>query len=269
MKKIIELLKSKLLWFNIIAVILILIVLFFAMLMFLKFYTNHGESIKVPNLIGLYENEAVEVIKKEKLQVEIIDSVFLRNSKSGVIVEQTPKQGSNVKHGRIIYLTINAKSKRTLILPNLVNVSQRQATNTLTAMGFGVNVKIVPSEYSDVVLEITQNGRTLNAGDKLQDGAVLTLTVGKNNDYDGEMIFVPSLTGLSFKDAENAILTNHLVIGYTGFDVQPKDDNDKLLYKVYKQSPSPNESVIPGKRIDIWLSKDARKIQQRQEDDFF
>lgn len=273
-KKIVDLIKSKFLWVNILVAIFSVVILISVVLFALKIYTNHGEAIKVPNLVGLYENEAEEAIKHTGLTFEIIDSVYTRDAKPGIIVEQTPNQGLSVKDGRVVYLTINAKQKRAITIPNLINVSQRQATYTLTSLGFNIgNVEIIPSEYTDLVLDIKYNGVSLKEGDKVPDGATLSLSVGRSDSvYNGEMVIVPSLIGLSINEAEKIIANNNLVVGYVGFDnPQPATDKEKLSYKIYRQMPPVTEQVVPGKRVDLWLSKDPQKLQQsnKKDDDFF
>jgi beta-lactam-binding protein with PASTA domain len=201
--------------------------------------------------------------------------VYLRNTQPGIIVEQTPRAGTAVKHDRIIFLTVNAMTKKIIPLPNLINVSERQATYTLSSLGFEVgNIEVVPSEFSDLVLDVKYKGYSVAAGKTLVDGASLTLVVGKNGaSYQGQMAFVPDLTALFLPDAQKIISEKNLVVGYIDFDVMPANEDDKKLYKVYRQNPERGESVIPGKRIDIYLSKDANKAQkikgQQQEDDFF
>ncbi len=273
--KILTLLKSKFLWLNVLAAVAVLVIISTIVMFCLKIYTHHGESITVPNVIGLYEHEARELFERAGLSMEIVDSVYLRNEKPGVIVEQTPKQGLSVKGGRIIFLTVNANAKREIAIPDLIGVSERQATSTLNSLGFNIgSINIVPSEYADMVLEIRHNDRILKAGDKLPDGSTLSISVGRNDTIvSGEMVVVPSLIGLSATEAERIISENNMVVGYVGFDQpQPKNDSEKLQYKVYRQMPEAEQVVIPGKRIDIWLSKDPRKQQgerDKKDDDFF
>jgi hypothetical protein len=273
--KIIELIRSKFLWTNILIAIATVFLLGFIILKFLGGYTRHGQSVEVPVLVGYYANEAEELLKNHRLILEVIDSTYLRDTQPGVIVKQTPKAGTKVKYDRIIFVTINAKNKKMVSLPNLKNVSQRQATYTLTSLGFEVsNLEIVPSEFSDLVLEVKYKGVPVQAGEKLYDGSSLTLVVGKNSDASNcEMIFIPDLTGLTLPDAQAQITENNFIIGYIDFDVLPKNETEQNQYMVYKQNPSIGESVIPGKRIDIYVTKDKAKVHQtkteQQADDFF
>jgi beta-lactam-binding protein with PASTA domain len=272
-KTIIDFLKSKFFWINILCAFAFAVLLGFLTLSFLKNYTHHGESVEVPVLLGLYESEAETILKKNDLIMEIVDSVYVRNEKPGAILEQTPKAGSKVKFGRIIYLTINAKSKRQIIMPDIKNVSKRQATYTLNSIGFSVgNIEVVPSEYADLVLDIKYQGRSVAVGEQLPDGAVVSIVVGENGSgYSGETVFVPILTGLTQSEAESKIAANNLIFGIVEYDVNPVNDADREKFMVYRQMPEPGERVIPGKRIDIWVSKDSNKIQNKknEDDDFF
>jgi len=268
-----NILKSKYLWVNIIIAIAVVFLLCILILTFLKFYTRHGEFVITPDLKGLYENEAEPILKQNRLKMEVVDSVYLRGEKPGMIVEQTPKANSKIKSGRVVYLTINAKAKKQIVVPNVLNVSKRQALSTLNSLGFVVgNVDVVPSEYADLVLDIKYKGRSVEVGEQLPDGAVLSLTVGENgSNYEGIMAFVPILTGLSQSDAERKIVANELIVGIISYDINPANDAEKAQYMVYRQSPDPGERVVPGKRVDIWLSKDTKKAQAQKEyeDEFF
>lgn len=275
-KKIVAILKNKFIWINVgLAIVAALVLMYLAMLL-MKVYTHHGEAVEVPEFLGLYVNEAESLADKSDLRIEVIDSVFLRDKKPGSIVEQTPKSGLKVKKDRVIYITINSFSKRQIALPNLLNVSERQATYTLKSLGFEIGrVEIMPSEYADLVLDVKHNGTSLKPGEKVPDGAVISLVVGKNDStYQGEMRIVPTLQGMNRIDAVAAIEAQGFIVGFVGFDGRESANTDDLSFKVYRQNPIAGSTVIPGKRIDIWLTKDPEKINAQsqsayEEDDFF
>ena len=274
-KSILSFLKSKFLWGNILLAGVVAILLVFILIFFLKVYTHHGQAYEVPNFIGMYAVEAESVAKRHELNLEVIDSVFVRGEKPGMIIEQTPKANLKVKKDRVIYVTINSINKPQISLPELLNLSERQATYTLKTLGFQVgDVQIVPSEYADVLLDIKYKGSSVSAGDKLPDGAVLSLVVGRNGDEaNGEMSSVPHLIGLTKAEALAQIEASGLIVGFIGYDETEPADSDSPLYKVYKQQPSGGLSIMSGKRIDVWLTKDENKSRKTQsntnEDDFF
>ena len=51
----------------------------------LKFVTKHGEGVTVPNVTGLYVEEAEILFKQQELTYEVIDSVYVRNKLQGEI----------------------------------------------------------------------------------------------------------------------------------------------------------------------------------------
>jgi len=266
-------LKSKFFWINVGVAILSVIVLTIIVLFSLKFFTKHGEQVAVPDVTGLYVEEADVLLRKQDLSYQVVDSVYVRDKLQGEILEQIPRAESNVKTGRTIYLTINSKSDKMIILPQIQNVSYRQARATLEAIGFVVsNIEYKPSEFPDLVMGIRVGQTPVRAGDRLRAGASVVLIVGSKTQ--GETAVAPDLIGFTQSAAEQLILQNNFVVGSVDFDVPPTNEADKANYFVYRQSPEPTTSYELGRRINIWLTKDADKMSEKSskettEEDFF
>ncbi len=266
-------LKSKFFWINISIAILVIIVLATITLFSLKFFTKHGEQVAVPNVTGLYVEEADVLFRKQGLSYEVIDSIYARDRLQGEILEQIPRADSYVKTGRTVYLTINSKSDKMIVLPQVQNVSYRQAKATLEAVGFVVSdIEYKPSEFPDLVMGVRVGETAVRAGDRLRDGSNVVLIVGSKTE--GETAVVPDIIGFTLSTAEQLILQNNFVVGAVDFDVQPTNDADKATYFIYRQSPEPTTSYEVGRRINIWLTKDSKKMLEKQskeniEEDFF
>ncbi len=266
-------LKSKFFWINVGVAILSVIVLTIIVLFSLKFFTKHGEQVAVPDVTGLYVEEADVLLRKQDLSYQVVDSVYVRDKLQGEILEQIPRAESNVKSGRTIYLPINSKSDKMIILPQVQNVSYRQARATLEAIGFVVsNIEYKPSEFPDLVMGIRVGQTPVRAGDRLRAGASVVLIVGSQTQ--GETAVAPDLIGFTQTAAEQLILQNNFVVGSVDFDVPPTNEADKANYFVYRQSPEPTTSYELGRRINIWLTKDADKMSEKSskettEEDFF
>ncbi len=167
---------------NLLLAALIVVVLVTIVLWCLSIYTQHGKAVDVPDVKGLQVEQASSFFEKNKLRYEVIDSAFIKNAAPGSIVEITPKPGTKVKEGRIIFLTINAFSVQTFILPSVRDLSQRQALAMLHAIGFGnINVEYVPGEYRDLVVGLRYKGREVVAGEKLPVNSRLTLEVSSGS----------------------------------------------------------------------------------------
>ncbi|MEI7675740.1 MAG: PASTA domain-containing protein [Bacteroidales bacterium] len=164
---------------NILWAIGIILILVIALMIWLNIYTLHNESITVPDLRGLTVEKAEQILKNKNLRYEVVDSVFVKGKAPGAIVEQIPAPESNVKEGRIVFLSINAVNAKKVLVPDVRDQSSRQAIATLTAVGFEVgNVVEVPSEYKDLVVDIIYRGQRVLPGQKLPMGGKLILNIG-------------------------------------------------------------------------------------------
>ena len=174
----------------IIKTLVLMIIVFFLLIWLtlygLKLYTRHGKAVIVPEVKTLVVPDAIRILEREGFRCDIVDSLFIDGATPGSVVEQTPTGGSKVKSGRIIYLSINAFSPRMISCPKVTDMSQRQALSTLESIGLtNVQIRSVPSEYSDLVIGIQYRGETLEPGDKIPAGSAVTLLVGngeKSND---------------------------------------------------------------------------------------
>ena len=249
---------------SIVAAIFLLIVLFFGALHWLDGYTNHGEEIIVPDLQGLNEQEAGKILASKTLQYEIIDSIFVKGKKAGTIMEQTPEAGSAVKEERTIYLVINARSARQIVLPDLRDVSLRQAEAIITSIGLKIgNYEYVPSEYKDLIQDVKYGNKIVDPGERITEGATVTLLVGKG--LSNETTTVVSLRGLTLEQARAKAHSASLNIGATLYDITPQNEEEKTQYVVYKQEPVTNSEVSLGQAINLFLTKDKTRLKSPEE----
>jgi beta-lactam-binding protein with PASTA domain len=216
-------------------------------------YTRHGEFEVVPDLRGMYVEEAQLLLSNQGLYPQVIDSVYVRNKKLGTIIEQTPIPNSTVKKDRPIYIIINSRQVRKIPVPDVTDGSFRQADAMLKAVGLNVSgVDYKPSEYKDLVIDIKYRGKSLDPGTRIPENSYLTLVVGSG--VGDETVSVPSLKGLTLEDARTETISASVIIGAIQYDVQPSGDEQE--YFIYRQRPSAGQGVDAGSRIDVWLSKD-------------
>lgn len=269
-KTIIQFLTAKFFWKNILVAFAIFIFVVIATLVMLRFVTHHGEEVVVPDLRGMYVEEVEVALQNSSVGFEVVDSVYLRSKNKGEITEQLPAPDTKVKKGRKIYVTINAKTKKQVIIPAIQNTSYRQAKATLEALGFKVEITYKPAEYSNLVLDIKQNGVSLAMGAHAEDGSTIELVVGKNES--DLQVVVASYLGLNYAEAVAAVATNSLILGIVDFDEEPESEEAKNDFFVYEQSPQVSEICAAGKRIDLKLSRNKDKKSTNsatQHDEFF
>ena len=244
--------------------IVIFVALVWVTIALIDVYTHHGESETVPDLRGLYVEEADLLLNNHGLYSVVIDSVFVRDKKLGTIIEQIPAVNSTVKRNRPIYLIINSRQVRMIPVPDVNDVSFRQADAMLKSIGLNVSsVEYSPSEYKDLVITIKYRGRNISSGMRVPEGSSLVLVVGSG--LGGEELPVPGIKGMSLEAGTEEALNGSMVIGAVEYDVEPSGNEDK--YVIYRQRPAEGKSVPAGTRIDVWLSKDKSMLNKVFEED--
>lgn len=256
---------------NVLIAVIIMLVALVVVLLWLNKYTDHGHEIEVPQITGLYQTEAEVLLSGTGLRLEVIDSTFSSKVPLGTIVEQNPPAESYAKEGRVVYVVINASAQRQVILPELHDVSYRQATNMLNQLGLSIDSIIYePSEYRDLVLDLRNGDLSLETGDKVTEGTMLTLVVGQGRGT--EMVEVPDLAGLKMVEARSLLLATHLTLGQTSYDVEPTEET-REGYVVYMQTPQPGQMLLEGSEVQIHLSQDKEKAMTanniESEEEFF
>lgn len=248
---------------NVLIAIGIFVALFWIALIAVDFYTHHGESEVIPDLRGSYVEEAEVMLAKHGLYPQVIDSVYIRGKKLGTIIEQIPPANSTVKRDRPIYLIINSSQVRQVALPDVSDVSYRQADAMLKSIGLNVaSVEYAPSEYKDLVSDVKYRGRSILPGTRVPEGSSLVLVVGSGL---GEGTVVPAIKGLGLEEASLQISTAMFIVGAVNYDVPPSGNESD--YVIYRQRPAAGSSLPAGSRIDIYLSKDKSRMDEVFEED--
>ena len=242
----------------------------------LRNYTQHGVEVQVPVITGLQMAEAEKALAEQHLVLIVVDSTFSNDVPLGTIVEQTPPAGSHAKRDRSVYAMINSTCRRQVELPDLHDISYRQAQSTLRALGLQVGtVTYEPSEYKDIVLEICYGDTPLQPGDKIAEGSTVTMIVGRGKGT--AYVAVPNLQGKTLAEARSLLIESyHLTIGLIEYD-ESVDDRQQTAneeYIVYRQSPASGTQVLEGTGIDIKLCSDIEKAlssnnEEPQDEDFF
>ena len=168
------------LMFNIAMMALAAVVVIWLLLTWLDVWTDHGHYVEVPQVKGMTYAGAVGNLENNGFEAVLSDSIYDEKTRPGTVVEQNPKQGTKVKAGRTVYLTITAFSPKSVSLPSLTDVSLRQARSILEGLGFrNIYVEYVPSEFKDLVVSVRSDGRQLSAGARLPVTSSIILSAGE------------------------------------------------------------------------------------------
>lgn len=230
--------------------------------LWLRTYTRHGDKVRIPDLEGLGLEEAVAMLEKRSLQAVVIDSVYRDDLPKGSVVDQDPDAGQEVKPERKVYLVLNAMQPKMLNMPDLVNLSKRQAISVLDIIGLKVReLEYRPDPCTDCVIDQLYRGEPITPDTRIRKGEAVTLVLGAGER--GQRVPVPDLKG--FELAEVRMLLNRaslnlgVVVACSGCNTA----KDSALARVERQSPAAhvNNLIALGSMIDIWLTADTAGLR--------
>ena len=178
----IRFIKNPFVW-NFLLMIVVGCALVYGTLSWLDSYTRHNEAVVVPDVKGLSLENAEKLFANSGLRYNVIDSVFSKDVNPGDIVEVVPEAGSKVKQGRIVFVTINALTAQMASMPEVADLSFRQAYAVLRSLGFKkIEAKFVPGEYKDLAIGVERNAVMIPKGEKVPLSSTITLVVSNGQD---------------------------------------------------------------------------------------
>jgi len=232
------------------------------LLLWMNFYTRHGQARPVPNFVGLTMEQTIKLAKKSRLRYQIIDSIYTAAVPRGCIAEQNPKPGFKVKKWRNVVLTINAFHPEMVAMPNLVNLPLRQAKALVESSGLEIGqLKYRPDISIDVVINQQYDGKDIREGDSIQKESVVDLILGKG--LSNQRTSVPNLLGMKLEPAKNKILISSLNLGTFVYDNSISNGADTINAFVFKQIPEfrDDATLQLGSNIYLWLTIDSGKLK--------
>jgi beta-lactam-binding protein with PASTA domain len=168
---------------TLIIMLLTSIVIIYAISWLTHYITFHGEEYELPDFAGFDMEQIAQFEKEENIYdytFVVNDSAFVPGKKGGTVLTQDPAPKSRVKKGRMVYLSIVASSVPNIEMPNLVDLSLRQAENMLHSNELKLGQIIYKaSKYPNAVLEQRYKGRIIAAGSFIPYQSSITLIVGK------------------------------------------------------------------------------------------
>ena len=220
----------------------------------LKSYTHHGKYITVPDFSSLQYNEVDDYAKQRDLKAVIIDSIYDNSKVKGSVVSQDPLPNSLVKQNRKIYLTIVSLSKEMIKMPDLKDLTLRQAVATLETYGLkSGTLTYIPHIAVNAVLKQEYRGREISKGTLIEKGSKINLVLGSG--LKDEKITIPFLLGKSREEAINLLHAASLNVGAEFFE----EGATESKAFVFKQRPVYTEHayVNLGTTIDLWFKPNA------------
>jgi beta-lactam-binding protein with PASTA domain len=256
---------SKPLWVNILAGIALVIVLVFLFFMSLSWLTSYGNEVKVPSVTGQNADAAKKLLESKGFDVVIQDSVYVDTVAKLAVIRQLPEADANVKSGRTIYLTINRSIPPQVEMPNFAGFSVKSAELYLQSLGLKMGgVTYEPDIARNAVLKQLYNGEIIAPGTKIPIGSIISFVLGSGDG--GGVINVPDLVGMTLDEARTYLSTMGINVGSIAGLEEIKDSANSFVVRqmpqVLSDSIGPSGLRVPnkikqGQIIDVYIGNNA------------
>lgn len=226
------------------------------------------KPVPVPDVVGMQASEASSTLRDAGFDVNLVP--VPSKERSGTVVAQNPAAGTIPKPGTPVRLNVaqaeappattdgqttsgqtttgqtTTQPPAQATVPDVVGLTQAQATKALHDVGLKPSLQFVPSQQDPVgtvVAQAREPGTTLRSGESVQ----VNISVGPEQ---VPLVAVPDVTGLREQEARSQLTS-------AGFRVQvlkeATDDPSKVGGVVDRQP----ERSPEGGLVTIWVGKAA------------
>lgn len=207
-------------------------------------YTNYGEGVTVPDVSQVSLTDAQDQLTSYGLRYEVAERRANSAYPADYVIDQTPSSDVIVKPNRKIYLTVNTDATPTVEVPDVVNLSLRNAEIQLQNYGLQVGtISYESSRFKNTILR-----QSIEPEETVPTGTVIDLAV---SDGLGEnMVDIPDIQGIRLSEAQQKLQEAGLRVGEIRF--QPSKDyapNVILSYEPQK------EQLIEGETLKLIVSE--------------
>ena len=240
-------LKEKKFYLNLLIIVVLAGVLLWLTFKLLDKYTRHDEVYTMPDFVGQDYNQVRHDYAKD-FNFILIDSVYPRGQEPGSIFQQDPLPGSKIKKGRNVYAIIVAVTPEKTTMPEVRNLSLREAIGRLESAGLEVErLEYVSYQFKNNIVDQYYQGKPIEKGTELVKGSNIVLHVGIGEDKSN--VRVPNLIGKPANEVKRLLNQAGLNLGSENWE-----DRDSLQYQCLRRmSPGPSSNPVkPGTYVDVW-----------------
>ena len=179
--------------------------------------------VTLPNLAGQTLAAATATLQNAGLVVGTTTNATSTTVPSGSVISQSPAAGTQVVYGSAVNLVVSSGPPPPVAVPNVVNVTQAQATSAITGAGFVVGA--ITTAPSATVPSGTVISQSPTAGTLATPGSAVSIVVSS-----GGALPSPIVDVVVFSDGNGVRTTSKFSTAAT---------NELLLAFVSSDGPSP------------------------------
>ncbi len=203
MAPIFQFLKTKQFFIHLALSLFTLVLLLFGLIKYLSVYTGHSEFVTVPDFMNARIADLNDLVKDKEVNYIIIDSVYDPQRKPGIVIRQDPLANTQVKHNRNVYLYVTSMVPPQVLMPKLIDRSERQARLIISSYGLKAGtISTKSSDCNGCILEQLYKGQPIEPGTPIKKGSKIDLVVGVKDTYYTSAASDTMNTQQKFKDDE-------------------------------------------------------------------
>src|SRR6056297_56642 len=212
-------------------------------------YTNFIEGVTVPDVTKISLDDTQALLTDYGRRYEVLDRRANAAYPANFIIDQSPQPLQLVKPNRKVYLTVNTEVRPKAVVPNVVDLSFRNARIQLENYGFTLGTtSYESSRFRNTVLR-----QSLTPGDTVARGAAVNLVI--SDGLGDRIVSVPDITGLRLSQAQQQVRQAGLRVGEIRYQPSREEPNTVLSF-----SPAAEE-LTEGTQLTLLVSErfDARE----------
>ena len=213
-------------------------------------YVGYNNEHYLPDVRGEYLEKATYQLRSLRFNTKPILIPHSESHTPGTVIKMFPRAFTKVKEGRTIDLTIAGKDED-IEIPDISNLSLRNAKLTLTKLGLGIDTIIY--EYDNVISDGYISFQLPRKGQTVKSSTNMTLGVSRGAPPD--YYIIPDIVNYSLTRARKLIINEGLRVGEITYEFQP----DLVPNTVIEQNMTAGMRVSFPASINLLISTDKEE----------
>ena len=210
-----------------------------------------GNSVNTPGVINLTETEGTAAAQRAGLTLQVIGAVQSNNVKQGVILEQSPAPGEQIKKGGEIKIKVSTGPQYALV-PQVEDTWWEESRLKVKEAGFEAKVQY---EHSQTVPTGAVISASRPAGEVYQQGEKLKVVVssGPVDSHGADVITMPDVKGMGYQRAKTTLNSMGLRVVRRN-DIYTGESSIAVKGEVLSQSPKTGTQMKTGDVVYVQVS---------------
>ena len=213
-------------------------------------YVGYNNEHYLPDIRGEYLEKATYQLRSLRFNTKPILIPYSESHTPGTVIKMFPRAFTKVKEGRTIDLTVTGKDED-IEIPDISNLSLRNAKLTLTKLGLGIDTIIY--EYDNVISDGYISFQLPRKGQTVKSSTNMTLGVSRGAPPD--YYIIPDIVNYSLTRARKLIINEGLRVGEITYEFQP----DLVPNTVIEQNMTAGMRVSFPASINLLISTDKQE----------